>query len=165
MWWYVPCICSHSAVIHQPISCVLLLGGGQVNNAALANPYTTGAHPPATATPASASTDSKSTTPLHPLQSLSLATWNQFLAVNVTSILLTSKHALPHLRAAPGGGAIINISSTRALQSEPFTEPYSATKGAVLALTHCTTHTPLVLTALSALPQACSSLHVSVLCV
>ena len=35
-----------------------------------------------------------------------------------------------------GGGAIINIASTRALMSEPDTFAYSASKGGLLALTH-----------------------------
>ena len=34
------------------------------------------------------------------------------------------------------GSTIINISSTRALMSEAHTEPYSASKGALLSLTH-----------------------------
>jgi len=38
------------------------------------------------------------------------------------------------LRAAQG--AIVNVASTRALQSEPHTEAYSAAKGGVVALTH-----------------------------
>jgi len=33
-------------------------------------------------------------------------------------------------------GAIVNIASTRAIQSEPNTEAYSASKGGILALTH-----------------------------
>jgi NAD(P)-dependent dehydrogenase (short-subunit alcohol dehydrogenase family) len=33
-------------------------------------------------------------------------------------------------------GAIVNIASTRALQSEPDTEAYTASKGGVVALTH-----------------------------
>lgn len=33
-------------------------------------------------------------------------------------------------------GAIVNIASTRALQSEPDSEAYAATKGGVVALTH-----------------------------
>jgi short-subunit dehydrogenase len=31
------------------------------------------------------------------------------------------------------GGVIINIASTRAFQSEPNTEPYSASKGGIVA--------------------------------
>lgn len=45
-----------------------------------------------------------------------------------------SKHAVSHLRKTRG--AIINLGSTRAVRSEPNTEPYAACKGAVVALTH-----------------------------
>ena len=36
----------------------------------------------------------------------------------------------------PRGGAIVNIASTRALQSEPDTEAYAASKGGIVTLTH-----------------------------
>jgi NAD(P)-dependent dehydrogenase (short-subunit alcohol dehydrogenase family) len=45
-----------------------------------------------------------------------------------------AKHAAPHLRRARG--AIVNVASTRALQSEANTEAYSASKGGLVALTH-----------------------------
>ncbi len=45
-----------------------------------------------------------------------------------------TKHAVPHLRNTRG--AIVNMASTRALQSEPDTEAYAATKGGMVALTH-----------------------------
>ncbi|GAB2585564.1 SDR family oxidoreductase [Dyella jejuensis] len=69
-----------------------------------------------------------------PLHELSLATWNRYLGTNLTGAFLCSKHALPSLAAA--SGAIVNIASTRALQSEPDTEAYAASKGGLLALTH-----------------------------
>jgi NAD(P)-dependent dehydrogenase (short-subunit alcohol dehydrogenase family) len=49
-------------------------------------------------------------------------------------MFLMAKHAAPHLRRTRG--AIVNIASTRALQSEPDSEPYAASKGGVVALTH-----------------------------
>lgn len=69
-----------------------------------------------------------------PPERLDLAHWNRVLAVNLTGAFLMCKHALPHLRA--GRGAIVNITSTRALQSEPHGEAYAASKGGLLALTH-----------------------------
>ena len=69
-----------------------------------------------------------------PVTKLPLATWNRTLAVNLTGAFLMAKHAAPYLRRARG--AIVNIASTRALQSEPDTEAYSATKGGIVALTH-----------------------------
>ena len=69
-----------------------------------------------------------------PVTKLPLATWNRTLAVNLTGAFLMAKHAVPHLRRARG--AIVNIASTRALQSEPDTEAYAASKGGLVALTH-----------------------------
>jgi NAD(P)-dependent dehydrogenase (short-subunit alcohol dehydrogenase family) len=69
-----------------------------------------------------------------PLEDVSLATWRKFLDTNLTGVFLVTKAAVPHLRRTKG--AIVNIASTRALQSEPETEAYAATKGGVLALTH-----------------------------
>lgn len=69
-----------------------------------------------------------------PIEKLSLARWNRRIAVNLTGAFLMAKHAVPHLRRARG--AIVNIASTRALQSEPGTEAYAASKGGLVALTH-----------------------------
>lgn len=69
-----------------------------------------------------------------PLEALSLKQWRQRLGVNLDGALLCAKHALPHLRQVQG--AVVNIASTRALQSEPHTEAYAASKGALLAFTH-----------------------------
>jgi len=69
-----------------------------------------------------------------PLERLPLAQWNRRLAVNLTGPFLMAKHCAPQLRAARG--SIVNIASTRALQSEPDTEAYAASKGGLVALTH-----------------------------
>ncbi len=65
---------------------------------------------------------------------LSLNEWNRVLNVNLTSVFLTAKYAVPWLRQC--NGAIVNIASTRALMSEANTEAYSASKGGIVALTH-----------------------------
>ena len=65
---------------------------------------------------------------------LSLREWNRRIGANLTGAFLMAKHAGPHLRKSRG--AIVNIASTRALQSEPDTEAYAATKGGLVALTH-----------------------------
>lgn len=65
---------------------------------------------------------------------LALEQWNRVLHTNLTGMFLCVKHAIPHLR--PRRGAIVNIASTRAMQSEAHTEPYSASKGGIVALTH-----------------------------
>jgi NAD(P)-dependent dehydrogenase (short-subunit alcohol dehydrogenase family) len=69
-----------------------------------------------------------------PIEELSLEAWRRITALNLDSVFLCTKYAVPALRAA--GGAIVNIASVRALQSEPHGEAYSATKGALIALTH-----------------------------
>jgi len=69
-----------------------------------------------------------------PIESLTLEEWNRVLAANLTAMFLGAKYAAPHLRAAHG--AMVNIASTRALQSEPHGEAYAASKGGVVALTH-----------------------------
>ena len=69
-----------------------------------------------------------------PLEELTLTEWNRVLGTNLTGVFLCAKHAAPHLRSF--AGAIVNIASTRALQSEGNTEAYSASKGGIVALTH-----------------------------
>jgi NAD(P)-dependent dehydrogenase (short-subunit alcohol dehydrogenase family) len=69
-----------------------------------------------------------------PPEHLRLEDWNRMLGTNLTSMFLCAKHAIPHLRQQRG--AIVNIASTRAFQSEAHTEPYSASKGGIVALTH-----------------------------
>lgn len=69
-----------------------------------------------------------------PIRALSLAEWSSVLATNLTSTFLLVKAAEDLLRAAKGG--VVTVASTRAHQSEPDTESYSASKGGLLALTH-----------------------------
>ncbi len=68
------------------------------------------------------------------LESLSLAHWNRVLGINLSGPMLLAKHCAPYLRAH--AGSIINLTSTRARQSEADTEAYAASKGGLLALTH-----------------------------
>lgn len=69
-----------------------------------------------------------------PLGKTTLAAWNRVIGVNLTGVFLSARAAAPHL--ARHAGAIVTIASTRALQSEPDTFAYSASKGGVVALTH-----------------------------
>jgi NAD(P)-dependent dehydrogenase (short-subunit alcohol dehydrogenase family) len=75
-----------------------------------------------------------SSPPRIPPTELTLAQWRRIIDVNLTGCFLCAKHGAPHLKKTRG--SIIMISSTRALQSEPHTEPYSASKGGIVALTH-----------------------------
>ncbi|MFT8246808.1 SDR family oxidoreductase [Roseomonas sp. BN140053] len=69
-----------------------------------------------------------------PIRELSLAEWQSVLGTNLTSTFLLVRAAEDLLRAARG--AVVTIASTRAHQSEPDTESYSASKGGLLALNH-----------------------------
>jgi meso-butanediol dehydrogenase / (S,S)-butanediol dehydrogenase / diacetyl reductase len=63
---------------------------------------------------------------------VSLDDWNRIMAVNVTGTFLMCQTAMPHLLES--GGNIVNISSTAALAGQPWAAAYSASKGAIMAL-------------------------------
>lgn len=81
-----------------------------VNNAARANPFT------------------------GPPEQLDFDDWQARLRTNLSGPMLFSKHAVPLLRSR--GGCIVNMASTRALQSEPQSEAYAASKAGLVGLTH-----------------------------
>jgi NAD(P)-dependent dehydrogenase (short-subunit alcohol dehydrogenase family) len=60
--------------------------------------------------------------------------WARVLSVNVTGIARMTRAALPHLRAS-SAGAVVNTCSIAATAGLPQRALYSASKGAVLALT------------------------------
>lgn len=60
--------------------------------------------------------------------------WHRVWDVNVVGLVRVSRAALPHLREA-GAGSIVNIASIAASTGLPDRALYTATKGAVLALT------------------------------
>ena len=63
----------------------------------------------------------------------SLSDWERVMTINVTSMMLASKYAIP---AMVDGGSIVNISSTAAYMGGPneFID-YAATKGAIDSMT------------------------------
>ncbi len=61
--------------------------------------------------------------------------WNRTLAVNAGSYFLCSRAFSMRVRAAESTGAIVHISSTNAFYAEPDAIAYTASKGAVEALT------------------------------
>jgi len=67
-------------------------------------------------------------------ESLNEDDWDQTFNINVRGLWLLSRAVLPSMRAA-GGGAIINIGSVLSLVGARNRVAYSASKGAVLALT------------------------------
>jgi len=92
-----------------PLACL-------VNNAAIARPY------------------------CGPLEDLDLVDWQAWIDASLTAAFLCSRAALPLLREAQRqtgeAASIVNISSTRAVMSEPESFAYAASKGGIDALTH-----------------------------
>jgi NAD(P)-dependent dehydrogenase (short-subunit alcohol dehydrogenase family) len=70
-----------------------------------------------------------------PLEDLTLARWQAVIDASLTAAFLCTREALPLLRAA-APACVVNMSSTRAHQSEPHTYAYAAAKGGISALTH-----------------------------
>lgn len=66
---------------------------------------------------------------------VSVDEWDQVIHTNLRGTFVCSKEAAKLMRNN-GGGSIVNISSTRALMSEPNSEAYAATKGGIVSLTH-----------------------------
>jgi NAD(P)-dependent dehydrogenase (short-subunit alcohol dehydrogenase family) len=64
---------------------------------------------------------------------ISLEKWREIFAINVESMVLMCKYAIPAM-IANGGGSIVNISSLRSIRPQNSTV-YSVSKGAVNALT------------------------------
>jgi 2-dehydro-3-deoxy-D-gluconate 5-dehydrogenase len=63
-----------------------------------------------------------------------LADWHKVIATNLTSAMLASKAAYPHLKAG-GHGRIINNGSMLSIFGLPFHAAYGASKGGVVQMT------------------------------
>lgn len=72
--------------------------------------------------------------PDDPALALAAARWRAVIETNLTGAYIVSSALVPHM--PPGDAAIVHISSTRALQSEPGCEAYAAAKAGLLGLTH-----------------------------
>ncbi len=59
--------------------------------------------------------------------------WNRVLRVNLNGVFLCSKHVIPHMKER--GGSIINTSSVTGIVGVRNRAAYSASKGAIVALT------------------------------
>ncbi len=68
------------------------------------------------------------------VESTSFEDWQRIISINLTSLYLMAKYALPLIRNA-GGGAVVNISSIHAYATSTGVAPYAAAKGGVLTLT------------------------------
>jgi 3(or 17)beta-hydroxysteroid dehydrogenase len=64
-----------------------------------------------------------------------LEDWHFVNSVNSDGVFLGCKHAIPAMEKCGNGGSIINMSSVAALHGMSFVAAYSASKGAVMALT------------------------------
>jgi NAD(P)-dependent dehydrogenase (short-subunit alcohol dehydrogenase family) len=62
------------------------------------------------------------------------ANWRRIMQVNVESMFLAAKFAIPAMLETAGRGAIVNVASIAALRPRGMTA-YSTSKGAVIALT------------------------------
>jgi NAD(P)-dependent dehydrogenase (short-subunit alcohol dehydrogenase family) len=69
-----------------------------------------------------------------PLPDVDESEFDQLMAINLKSVFLGMKYAIPAL-VASGGGSIINWSSVGALVSSPSTSAYGASKAGILAMT------------------------------
>ncbi len=69
-----------------------------------------------------------------PMLDVSEEEFDRIFAVNVKSLYLGAKHAVPVFRDQ-GGGVILNIASTAAVRPRPGLVWYNGSKGAVLTLT------------------------------
>ncbi|KAK3063875.1 hypothetical protein LTS18_012058 [Coniosporium uncinatum] len=74
-----------------------------------------------------------------PLADLTLEEWNASVETNLTAPMLMVQACLPMLKktaSRPNAGCVINVSSTRAVQSEENSEAYASTKAGLVGLTH-----------------------------
>ncbi len=68
-----------------------------------------------------------------PLEAITSEHFHKHFDLNVLGLLLTTQAAVPHF--PPTGGSVINISSVVGKSAQPNSSVYSATKGAVDAIT------------------------------
>ncbi len=71
---------------------------------------------------------------MRPFDQIPLEEWRQVMDVNVASMFLTCRAAVPVMRER-GAGAIVNISSGTPFRGVPFLLHYVTSKGAIVAFT------------------------------
>jgi NAD(P)-dependent dehydrogenase (short-subunit alcohol dehydrogenase family) len=69
------------------------------------------------------------------LHDVSVEHWDEQIAINLRGPFLVTRAALPHLLAAEGDRAIVNVGSTLAQKAVPGVGPYAAAKGGIVSLT------------------------------
>ena len=70
------------------------------------------------------------------IENTKLEDWRRIMEVNVDSVFLGTKHAIPLMRKG-GGGSIVNLSSVLGITGTPMISAYTASKAAVRLLTKC----------------------------
>jgi NAD(P)-dependent dehydrogenase (short-subunit alcohol dehydrogenase family) len=68
-----------------------------------------------------------------PFEKLDPETWDRIMAINLRSMYLACRRALPHLRATRG--VILNMASQSGLQGQALNEAYCASKAGVILFT------------------------------
>ena len=63
------------------------------------------------------------------------ADWDRVIAINLKSVFLFTKYAIPTMIASGRGGSIVNTGSSAAQIGIPDCDAYTATKGAIVQLT------------------------------
>ena len=71
---------------------------------------------------------------MRPFDAIPLEEWRRVMDVNVASMFLTCRAAVPAMRGR-GGGTIVNISSGTPFRGVPFLLHYVTSKGAIVAFT------------------------------
>jgi meso-butanediol dehydrogenase / (S,S)-butanediol dehydrogenase / diacetyl reductase len=67
-----------------------------------------------------------------PIEELTREDWRGVLEVDLLGAFYFIKHAIPRMKP---GGAIVNVSSIHAVETEPLVAPYAAAKAGLLSLT------------------------------
>jgi NAD(P)-dependent dehydrogenase (short-subunit alcohol dehydrogenase family) len=68
-----------------------------------------------------------------PIEKIGTEDWDRVLATDLRGHFLAIQAVLPQMRSS-GGGAIVNIASVHALQSQPHFSVYAAAKGGIVAM-------------------------------
>lgn len=68
-----------------------------------------------------------------PIVNVTEEEWDNLYAINVKSIFLGAKYAVPEMRKG-GGGVIINTASVAGVRPRPLGAPYASSKGAAILL-------------------------------
>ncbi len=73
--------------------------------------------------------------PSAPFEKTDLSLWSRVIAVDLTSVYLVTRAALPDLRAGGAKARIVNVASTAGLKGYPYVSAYCAAKHGVVGLT------------------------------